>query len=435
MPLARPRVRAPIAWSALTVALAAAALSAIGRPGLPARGAPAAQPAPTPSSCLVHGDATVVPGVVALGESVRVDVPVASLCPASLWLLNLVMVLDGTASMAGTRLLEMRAGALRLLDRLDLLRGGAVRVGVVSFDDGATTHCELTDDRRVASDCIGGVEARGGSSLSSGILDGLRAILAYRSDIEGGGGRMPEGSEVIVAFADGPDGGGCDAVRRAAATVADAGVTLILIGYGPGHDRDCHRSVVVRPALALEADEATGGATRAFVAVQDVLPPFSSGFIEVRVRDLELTAAMPPNMAYVAGSAAPLPGAIDPAAGTLRWRIADPPPSALTVSFAVRPLEAGRHPVAAVSAAFTDTLGRAGRASWAVPEVEVLAPATPSPAASATDTPAGPAPSATRSPSPATQGTATTVPPSATPTLEPYRGAAFLPLLSSGRRR
>jgi hypothetical protein len=90
---------------------------------------------------------------------------------------------------------------------------------------------------------------------------------------------------------------------------------------------------------------------------------------QVTVTEATLIADLPVDAQLVTGSTAPaaepLPG------GRLRWRFADPSPLGVRARYSLRPLRAGRQPVAVwADARFTDALGRAGYRAYDVPEVE-----------------------------------------------------------------
>jgi uncharacterized protein YegL len=165
---------------------------------------------------------------------------------------DVVLVLDRSGSMAGTRLADLKTAANGLIDRLDLETDGVAdgtiangsRVGVVSFADTATTNVALTADAAAAKAAVTGLTASGGTNHGD-------AIILAQSLFGANGKNM-----VIVtdgATTTGPD------PSAAAANARAAGTTVFTIGLG------ITNTSAEWAALRDWAADPAGG-TRAFLA-------------------------------------------------------------------------------------------------------------------------------------------------------------------------
>lgn len=117
-----------------------------------------------------------------------------------------------------------------------------VEIGVVAFDQGATTTRQPTSDHGAALVSINRLHIAGGTSLGQAILASLTAIVGQPVDLptpaapdDPAPPSAPDlgywGSASIIIFSDGEETGGPDAVA-AAEMAANAGIHIYTIGIG-----------------------------------------------------------------------------------------------------------------------------------------------------------------------------------------------------------
>jgi len=391
------------------VTLAMLVMGSLVMAGLPAlRGVaarPSAQDSGDASPCIAVRDKSAGPASVALGATVDVTLTVKASCPGGSSPLHVVLVLDASAAMQVEPNTEIRAVARQIISALDMGDNPATRVGVVSFNSSATILCQLTNDTNRARGCVDNVGSpEGETSIASGILAGIGVITTGRKDLE-----VPAEDirEVMVVIAGGPDGAGCGSAQRAAGQAKGHGILVISVCVGPNCDVQCMRSIPSSPHYYFEAPTSTD-LERIFLEIAALLRMIQSMSDGLQVTGLSVTDRLPPNMAYVPGSAVPPPSALDATAGTLTWRFAVVPPDGLTLTLRVQPLEVGTHATnAGATGVLTDTTGRTGAFAFPDPSVIVVAP-TPQPTSTDVPTPTG-VPTATGTPTRAASLTPTAV--------------------------
>lgn len=388
----------------LAVTLGLLGLLASAVPARDALARPSAQGTGLPSPCLAVRGKTAGPPVLLLGETVDITLTASAICAAEIRPLHIALVLDGSASMAGEPSFEQKQGARELIKSLDLRNNPLIRIGVVSYSGSATILCHLTDNASRASGCVGKVGAAGGSSIASGVLAGIQVLAQGRRDQE----VAADIREVLLVVADGPDDAECGPVERAAGQAKGQGMLVISLSGGPDADVPCMRSIASSPRYSLEPSGPEPMA-EGFVQATALLQSINSDFREMVIAGHSVTDRLPPNMAYVPGSAVPPPSAIDASASVLTWRFAFMPPDGVTITLRVRPLEAGYHPTnAGATGVFTDTRGRTVDFAFPDPWVSVLAALTPQPTPTGGSTPTATA-SPTATPSPTNVASPTSV--------------------------
>jgi len=376
-----------------------------------AEASPSAQGSRGASSCLAVRHKSASPPVILLGETVDITLTVTALCAGEQYPLHIVLVLDASGSMAGEPNTEMKKAARQLIKSLDMRNNPATRIGVVSFNSSANILCQLTDNASRASGCVGKVGASGGTSISSGILAGIRVLVQGRRDLE-----VPAEDirEVMVVLSDGSDNAGCGVVQRAAGQASGQGILVISVCVGSGCDVQCMRSIASSPRYFFEARSAS--------QLSGVFEQIRKTFVNIILKQMTVTDNLPPNMALVPDSAQPPPNEISPSLDQLVWQQSHVPQEGLTFTFKVRPLEVGYHKTNnGAYGEFKDNKDRTGTFEFVDPYVLVL---NPQPLQTPTSPPPTPTNTPTNTPGPTPTNTPTVTP---TPTDKP--GPIYLPVL------
>lgn len=389
---ARPILAA--GWAVFALAAALVALAAPGAAPRDAGAAPLQQATPTrePNCGIVAGKG-VSPQVLLLGETAAITLSVQATC-ASLPL-HVALVLDASAAMAGEPNRAMKEAFGRLMDKLFAgSPNGKAKVAVVAYDTTARTLCQLGDDAAGVKNCINRIGAAGEASVSEGIREGLGALVRGRTDA----GRNL--AETMIVLSGGPDAGGCAAANSAARQAKSQNLLLQTICMGPDCDRACMQQVASSPRYAFVTERPADLET----LVDQTVP----SDVNVRVRSVEVTDRLSPNMLYVADSARPV-ASYSPSDHTLRWRASALPSDGFTFTYRLQPNQVGTHMTSiTASVRITDSLGGSQALDFPPTQLLILRPAvvptptvpggTPTPGDTPTPRPATPSatPSATR---------------------------------------
>jgi uncharacterized protein YegL len=132
--------------------------------------------------------------------------------------LDVMLVLDRSASMRGSRLQDAKGASQRFVQGLHLDRD---RVGLVSFADDARIDHQLTSDGGAVVSAIETLDAGGGTNMTEALSVAAQAVKAEQASAA---------TPVIVVLTDGRTGSG-DAFRAAQQARA-AGIRIITIGVG-----------------------------------------------------------------------------------------------------------------------------------------------------------------------------------------------------------
>ncbi len=317
------------------------------------------------SSCVTSSQRSLQPSHIALGEALTITLRLQASCPDSATPFHVVFVVDASGSMAGHRLDETRAALEDAVARLDLPDHPETRVGVVAFDDGSRTLCELTNDRARVNACLDALEASGGSAIDLGVLEGLMVLRAGRQLAQ-----SQIINEIMIVLSDGANSSGCQAVLQAAQQVKSQGILLISACIGDSCDAACLREVA--------------SSARYFYPELDD-DAIASKLLEIRgqvtgIRQLAVTDRLPPNMRYLADSANP-PASFEASTNELSWRQNFIPADGITYSFQIEPLEIGTHPTSLEARAdFRDGQNGIGSTTFPIEDVVVSRGApTPTP--------------------------------------------------------
>jgi uncharacterized protein YegL len=330
---------------ALAVVLTGLALG-VARTGRPAAGAQ------TPSRCSVVPDKFAAPEEITLGATVRVTLTLTATCPPELAPVDVVLVLDESASMGNDgKLGNAKAAAKAFVAAMDLKQS---RVGLVVFNHQAGVRTPLTQNARSINGAIDGLIASGKTNIS-GAIDVARQELA----------RDPQGHGLaMVVLTDGVNTvSGVDPVPVAAGRAKSAGITVATFCAGGQCDPGL-QPAASDPSLYYNVAD-TSRLAELYTALAGSLQANSIATLTVRDE-------IPANMRYILGSARPAPAEV----GTnyLIWRLAGlPGPEGL--SYDLEPLDVGLHPTNVVATgSFEDRRGLAGSTIFPVPHVRVIAP-------------------------------------------------------------
>ena len=278
------------------------------------------------SPCKANVTRSVSPGFVLRGETATVRLSTNFICPGETVTLHLVLVLDASGTMSGTRTAEMKREARRLIDRLDMKNNPQHRVGVVQYNSATRILCDLSNDSGRAHACVGKVGTSGGTAIDKGITAGMNVLKKGRMLAQG---ITP--SEVLLVLSDGANTEGCPPVVRAAGKAKGQGILVISVCLGPDCDRDCMRQVASSSRYFFDAPDVTDLAAT-FDAIWDALNLY--GWKQIHLKDL-----IPENIEVIEGSVSA--GAVyDPIVRELVWSQIQAPAS-ITMSYKIRPLASG----------------------------------------------------------------------------------------------
>lgn len=373
-------------------------------------------PLPTVSGdgCSLVAGKAAQPEQIALGETVEIQLLLDGRCPVEPPPADIVLVIDTSGSMIGSKMIAARDAAVSFI----LRAAPGSRFGLVSFSGSAERQLSLTDSRPSTVVAVGQLVANGGTN----IVGGLREADAVLRD----GPVRPGVQRVVILMSDG---------RHTQATDPTTGIPNILtslgpdtaiftIGLGDGADVDLMRQIARDPANYFASPTES--------ELEGVFARIAGRIGQVALfKDAVLIDDLPANMAFVPGSGTPVEPVYDPEARRLTWNLGQVDVPGTRVAYRARPLEGGLHPTNVVaSASFTDGLDRPGSVVFPVPRVLVVAPtSTPSPIPTETPTPtATPLPTETPPPT-------DTPMPTDTPTAVPTRALTpiYLPYLELER--
>jgi len=310
-------------------------------------------PEQVPGSCVVWPDKVADPAGVRLGDEVTVTLTLAGRCPGRADAAQVALLLDTSRSMNWNGALHRaKQLALAVLEGLD---PRAAEVTLVTFDDEAAVHMPLTRDLASVAMRLNALDAWGDTRLAPG-------LVAAVSELDGERGR-PSGPRLVVIVSDGEF---TDQARDAALDARSRGIELLAVALPHGGLSSYYDALLAltgdrrRVLVDPEPAELTLQA-RALAGFRDEAGLFAS----VTVED-----ALPANMRYVPGSAAPPAREV---AGALAWSFTDVPAGeALVMQARLRPLELGVWPTnSRAVATYRDAFGEDGVLEFPVPRVLV----------------------------------------------------------------
>lgn len=316
-----------------------------------------ATPATRPDACLALPDKTASPARFPLGAEVTVRLSVAGRCPGKGQPTQILILVDGSRSMAFENALD-RARQM-LLDVSGQVDPQQVELGLVSFGDAALRILPLGRDFGELRSALGRIEARGDTHLTAGLDLAL-------TELEGPAGRSETRRIILLAsdgvFKDDP----APAFERARAL----GVEIYGLFFA---NREFDAESQAQLSLLLPDSERRlidpNPLDLAPLVAQLEGGPSETGlFQNIRVDD-----QIPANMEYVTSSARP-PAHYDAERHALSWDLSDVPAAAgIDLRYRLRPRECGVWPTnVEATADYLDALGESGRLVFPIPEVEPL---------------------------------------------------------------
>lgn len=363
-PHMRPMTENRGVWLSTMVLLLLAAVA-------PTRPAQAQQATP---KCGTTLDKTAAPDTVNKGDLVTVSLKISGTCPIQERKADVVLVIDRSRSMEDrtspggpTKLEAAKTAATSFVDSMD---PALVRVGIIVFDAYVEELTYLTADQARLRAAIAAIPAAPGTNLvdsldaghrmvtSAGIRKDAQAVLVYMTD---GKHNQFTGSPPPLS-----------AIYPIIAKIHAAGITVHTIGLGQTGDIDepLLRQIAGDPThyhWSRTGDDLEG----IFLGIAGIIKA------TVLFKSLTITDTVPGNMAYVPGSAQPA-ATWDGTARTLTWTFNSVPEAGHTLSFQVRPQQAGRHPTNVVATAdYRDGFDNENREPFPVPQVTVLVPEEP----------------------------------------------------------
>jgi Mg-chelatase subunit ChlD len=313
-------------------------------------------PGPGGEGCTFIRDKWAEPPRIALGRTVDVTLTVSGACLEAGQGADVVLVIDRSGSMAGTKMDGARAAAVEFVGEMDF---NVSRVGVVLFSSDAELPIGLSSDPASVVDSIVGFgPPSGGTDIGEGVeLAAAELVANGRPGVE----------QIIIVMTDGrPEGDVVDA--DAASTAAKArGIHIYSIGFGVDVDP------VLMQRIATSADDyffAPGSAELSAIYTE-IARRITGGII---IASGVITDVVPSNMVLLENTISPPPTAVT--GREIRWDVIGVRGD-LEFTYRLRPTQTGIWPTNVEAwMAYVDGLDVSGRLPFPVPQVEVVAPRT-----------------------------------------------------------
>jgi Mg-chelatase subunit ChlD/sugar lactone lactonase YvrE len=306
-----------------------------------------------PDRCELEHDKTASPATVELGEPVGISLTVEGTCPLADAQADVLLLVDTSGSMLGSKMAAARSAALNFVGQLDY---GLNQIGLVTFSSEAVLVQPLTNDPRALIRIIPSLGDEGATSMFGAMLVADKEFDSPRA--------RPGVRQVIVLLTDGQPTDGYGEIITLADAFRQAGREVYTIGLGLDVARGFLRQLATRPSYYFEAP-----------SPYDLNRVYDTIARRVAATQLlaqaTVTDVLPANMRYQRGSAVP-PASFDTATHTLTWTVSNVPPDGLLLRYRVVPQEVGRWPTnVRAQADVVDGAGHAGQLVFPVPEVEV----------------------------------------------------------------
>ena len=283
--------------------------------------------------------------------------------PSTATPVNSDVIRRGTVESPGTedniRVMQQAVGEFLSEIEADV-KAGKVRVGLVAFDDRARTLATLTDNVSKVRSALLRVKGGGNTRLDLGIQGAQRELVGAnvrgRTDLDH--------RKMIVIFADGIVDNRTVVRLR---TRDNLDVMTVAVGRNAA-GWNVLRKLASRPDMAFKVTERKQLADT-FNKVAPKQRPLTMTLMDV-------VEQLAPNVELVPGSANPPAGAM-PDARTMTWHL-EPVTLPLTLTYRVRPLEAGNIKISAANkATYTDSEKRVREIKLPEVVLEVKKPGQP----------------------------------------------------------
>jgi uncharacterized protein YegL len=322
---------------------------------------PPAHAQPVEPACDPRGAQTAAPAERTLGEVTTVTLHLGSSCFDPSRRADVILALDRSGSMGGDNLLAAQAAATAFVQAAD---PATTHIGLVVFSTRSALWQGLTADKALLLGAIQAITASGATDMVAGLAEAALELQGPR--------RRPATAGAIVLMSDGANTGGPAAAIRAAEQVKAEGHRLLTIGFGSGADAATLAAMASSPADTFIAPTAAE-----LVAIyRRISRVFAQALVWPSVA---ITSELAANMTHVPGGS-PVPAANG---ATLTWSLADVTAAGITLTYRLRPQEAGTWPVARRTLGVaTTTRGDRTAVVFLIPQVRVAAAdAVPSPGA------------------------------------------------------
>ncbi len=314
------------------------------------------------SRCQAQTDKVARPAEINLGETVRVTLTLTSGCPQEVSPVDVMLVLDISASMLDdNKIANAKRAAKAFIDAMDL---GQSRVGLVAFNQDAGLHSGLTPNGAAVKVRIDALSPTGQTNISAAIDLAAQHLREQTRGVQ----------QAMIVLTDGVNTvAGADPVPTAAGRAKADGVIVVTVCAGGQCDPGLEPAASA-PDLYFnvpKTDELEQLYTRLAGSLQ------ANAIVQWTVVDL-----VPANMRYLAGTDRPAVAsaeALPDGSTRLTWRLAgDFPPAGL--SYDLEPLATGLHPTnISAQADFKDRKGLPGTVPFPIPKVLVRGPCPPQP--------------------------------------------------------
>ena len=342
----------------LSVLIAFLAIIVLSVPGLAGR--PVVQASPVEQSsasppCRTYGKVSTQPNTMLFGEVFTTTIRVDAACPEHEDALHVVLVLDGSGSMAGGPSSNMKKAATSLVWKILQDAESKNRVGVVGFNFEARIYCQLTEDLGRARSCIGRIPATGGTAIDKGIRTAHEQLLEGRSAEPGG--RI---KEVIVVYTEGENHDDCIKVVRQADSAKKSGIQLFSACPSNECNHQCMLQIASRPSFYHR---------RAYPDASDVIWKSIDNTV---LREIAVTSLVPDHMEPIVDSISN-DGIWDKNTRTILWHESFFENGGTNFTYRLRGTRRGSQPVGtAIWANSTDLWGQQHREDFSVPRVLIL---------------------------------------------------------------
>lgn len=182
---------------------------------------PSPTPSPTPTST-----PTLTATASPTGEPRPIFLPLLNGCRAASNPVDVVVLLDMSSSMAGSKFSEAKSAARSFFDLLDLRRDQGA---VIGFSAVPVLASGLTQDVATLQAAVDGLTLGSGTRIDRALQAAVGELLGPR--------RRPGNQGVIVLLSDGAHSGTAVELRRAVIEARSLGAILYAIGFGPDANR------------------------------------------------------------------------------------------------------------------------------------------------------------------------------------------------------